>query len=124
MSEEDPQFWPSDVFADRPAGRLEITWSDDHRSVYDFEYLRWRCPCAACQGEMGVPGSLAQVAELRPEQTQMAGIRTVGRYALQPIWQDGHDTGLYGLRLLRTICPCGECRTRFAATQPSPTPMR
>jgi DUF971 family protein len=121
--DEDPQFWPSDVFADRPAGRLEVTWSDGHRSVYEFEYLRWRCPCAACQGEMGVPGALAKVTELRPDQTQMAEMRAVGRYAIQPLWQDGHDTGLYDLRLLRRMCPCDECRARFTPSPARPTPL-
>ncbi len=33
----------------------------------------------------------------------MVDLREVGRYALQPIWQDGHDTGIYSFDLLRRL---------------------
>lgn len=124
MELDDPAFWPTDIFADRPAGRLEVRWSDGHFSVYEFEYLRWRCPCAACQGEGGVPGALAQVTELGPDQVRMREIQPVGSYAVQPIWADGHDTGLYGLRFLRTICPCPDCRKRSSRVPEPPVSVQ
>jgi DUF971 family protein len=34
---------------------------------------------------------------------------TVGRYALQFLWSDGHDTGIYPYEMLRKICLCDEC---------------
>src|ERR1700733_12605907 len=30
---------------------VEITWSDQHSSRYDFPYLRDHCPCALCNDE-------------------------------------------------------------------------
>src|SRR2546427_5532960 len=36
---------------------MTIQWADGHQSAYDFELLRWNCPCAECAGEMGVPAS-------------------------------------------------------------------
>jgi DUF971 family protein len=38
----------------------------------------------------------------------MADIVLVGRYAVQPTWADGHDTGIYAFRVLRQSCPCGQ----------------
>ena len=33
---------------------------------------------------------------------------TVGRYALQFLWSDSHDTGIFTFVLLRTLCQCDE----------------
>ena len=30
---------------------MTIQWADGHQSAYDFELLRWSCPCAECAGE-------------------------------------------------------------------------
>src|ERR1700737_3919617 len=30
---------------------VDITWSDNHVSHYDFAYLRENCPCAMCNDE-------------------------------------------------------------------------
>jgi DUF971 family protein len=34
---------------------------------------------------------------------------------VRPYWKDGHNTGIYGLSFLRTICPCDECAAARAA---------
>lgn len=88
---------------------VEITWADGHQSVYSFEQLRWACPCAHCRGEMGRPGVLAATADLTAAEKQLADLHLVGRYALQPRWADGHETGIYAFEDLRAICPCREC---------------
>jgi DUF971 family protein len=38
---------------------------------------------------------------MRPEEMEMIDVNVVGRYALQPTWRDGHDTGIYTFRGLR-----------------------
>jgi len=35
----------------------------------------------------------------------------VGAYAVQIVWSDGHDTGIYAFESLRKACPCKECRS-------------
>jgi DUF971 family protein len=45
-----------------------------------------------------------------PEDVYPAAIHYVGRYALQFLWSDGHDTGIYPYDYLRGLCPCEECR--------------
>lgn len=93
---------------------VEITWLDGHRSVYDFEYLRWSCPCATCQGEGGQPGVLESTAALTPEQTALVDMGPVGNYAMSLVWEDGHSSGIYTFEYLRRLCPCEECQARRA----------
>src|SRR5262245_18503180 len=80
---------------------LRIRWSDGVESLYGVRGLRLACRCAHCVEEMtgrplldatGVP------ADVRPVR-----IRSVGRYALQFDWSDGHDTGIYTFEYLRQL---------------------
>ena len=48
---------PVDIRYDNAHARLEISWADGSESAFGYEFLRWRCPCAACAGEMGRRGS-------------------------------------------------------------------
>ncbi|MGH2350230.1 MAG: DUF971 domain-containing protein [Chloroflexota bacterium] len=102
MNANDPNE-PVDIRYDNTRGRLEISWADGRESAYDYQFLRWRCPCAACAGEMGMPGQLQFVDQLRPEQFQLQSIDLVGLYALRPTWADGHDTGIYAFERLRAM---------------------
>jgi DUF971 family protein len=106
---------PRDIHADRPARELRIEWADGHRSVYDFEALRWLCPCATCRGEAGMPGWLDSNPTLTEEQTTLTDVALVGHYAIQPVWADGHDSGFYTFDHLRESCPCPEDEARRAA---------
>jgi DUF971 family protein len=38
-----------------------------------------------------------------PHSFELRSFRFVGGYALQPTWNDGHDTGLYTFRQLRAL---------------------
>lgn len=83
---------------------LAISWSDGIESYLDLQFLRRACPCAACGGEPDVLGNI-----LRPEVNysddsfELAGFQIVGGYAVQPIWRDGHNTGIYSFQYLRRI---------------------
>ncbi len=96
---------------------VEITWLDGHKSEYDFEYLRWSCPCALCQGEGGAPGALTYATALSPEQADLQDMQPVGNYAMSLAWADGHNTGIYTWENLRRMCPCEECQARFGKRQ-------
>ncbi|MCU0483854.1 MAG: DUF971 domain-containing protein [Chloroflexi bacterium] len=100
---------PRRVHADRGAGTVRLEWADGHLSVYDFEALRWLCPCAYCRGETGSPGWLDSNPVLTAEQTRLAALEPVGSYALCPTWGDGHHTGIYTYTSLRAHCPCPAC---------------
>ena len=96
-------FEPVEITAERATRRLTITWADGATSAISFEALRWACPCAVCKGEGGQPGVLQFTRELTPEQTEMIELRPVGLYAIAPVWQDGHDTGIYPYHQLRHL---------------------
>jgi Uncharacterized protein conserved in bacteria len=80
---------PVRVHADRAAAVLELEWPDGHVTRYDFETLRWLCPCAYCRGEAGIPGWLDSNPTMTPIQTQLTDLALVGNYALAPTWADG-----------------------------------
>ncbi|MET0772669.1 MAG: DUF971 domain-containing protein [Candidatus Limnocylindrales bacterium] len=106
---------PARVHADRAARTLDIEWSDGHRTSYDFERLRWMCPCAYCRGEAGQPGWLDSNPTLGEAQVTLTDVALVGQYALAPTWADGHHTGYYTFSLLRSACPCPEDTARRAS---------
>ncbi len=109
MQEPERRLEPVDIEVHVDQRLMRIAWSDGHQAVYSFEYLRWRCPCAECAGEGNRPGVLAQTSQLTPQQTEMVDLRPVGRYGLTPVWADGHQTGIYTYRALRTMCQCAAC---------------
>jgi DUF971 family protein len=103
---------PRRIHADRPARALELEWADGHVTRYDFETLRWLCPCAFCRGEAGMPGWLDSGPTLSESQVSLTDLQLVGQYALQPTWADGHHTGFYTFARLREECPCAEDTAR------------
>jgi len=94
---------PTDIELDSQGQRLRFVWADGRRSDFGWEYLRWRCPCATCSGEGEFPGVLKDKTSLRPEETAMTDVELVGRYAVKPVWRDGHDTGIFTFRTLRAL---------------------
>lgn len=104
MPELTPQtLEPVEVRHHRSRRVLAIDWSDGHKSEFGLDYLRSWCPCAGCQGHAPVPRYLGLVGQ------SLAGIETVGNYALMFRWNDGHDTGIWAYPRLRELCPCDEC---------------
>jgi DUF971 family protein len=83
---------------------LALGWSDGRESFFPLETLRRACPCAACGGEADVLGRVERPhVSYGPESFELRELRFVGAYALQPVWNDGHETGLYSFRFLRAL---------------------
>jgi DUF971 family protein len=94
--------------------RLVIEWSDGHRSSYTWKHLRANCPCASCREEREQPPDPLRV--LKPsELVPLAPLRmpAVGRYAYKIDWSDGHDTGIFTLEYLRSLCQCPQCQPKI-----------
>ena len=98
---------PLKVGASRSRGLLLVDWSDGHHSEYRFADLRAACPCAQCRGEPGRPAPI-RIPLNTPESTQLERVDSVGNYAIQLAWKDGHSFGIYTWEYLRELCPCGE----------------
>lgn len=85
-------------------GELAVAWSDGVESFIGLEAMRRACPCAACAGEPDVTGAVVRPAvNFGPGSFELVGWQTVGGYAIQPRWGDGHQTGLYSYALLRRL---------------------
>src|SRR5438105_538563 len=69
MSATPPTTVPTYIELDRDNRRLLVRWADQHESAFEWEYLRWRCPCAECSGEGNMPGVLQSLPMFRPGQT-------------------------------------------------------
>jgi DUF971 family protein len=83
---------------------LAVAWNDGRESFIPLEKLRRACPCAACGGEPDVMGNVDRPhVSYGPHSFELRDFRFVGGYALQPIWNDGHETGLYTFRQLRSL---------------------
>jgi len=83
---------------------LAIRWPDGKESYLSLEELRKRCPCAACCGEPGLTRNLLGAGgKLTGESFRLKGMQTVGGYAIQPTWEDGHGTGIFSWEYLRKI---------------------
>ena len=92
------------------SGKLGIDWNDGHQSAYTVRALRLECRCAACVDEWTREARI--VPSQIPENIYPAQIQTVGRYAVNFSWSDGHSTGYYPFEHLRQLCECAECQQK------------
>src|SRR5450631_2371504 len=98
----DPRKKPAAVKIHVSSGAgVDITWSDGHASHYDFDYLREECPCATCNDERVKKDSMPQKSTPLPGSSLLPmfkpkpkarSARSVGNYALQIDFTDGHTT--------------------------------
>src|SRR5512143_1162954 len=103
--ERDPT--PTSIAQQGPRS-LAIGWSDGHRRAYDVRALRLARGCAQCVDEWTGEDRLDDAAV--PLDVAPVRIQSVGRYAIQIDWSDGHTTGIYPFRRLRALCGCDACR--------------
>jgi DUF971 family protein len=84
---------------------LAIKWSDGGESYIRLEKLRRACPCAGCKGEMDVMGNVYKSPDkpFAANAFELKRIDSVGSYAVQPAWADGHATGIYAFDYLRRL---------------------
>lgn len=84
---------------------LAIKWQDGSENFISLEVLRRCCPCAGCQGETDIMGNVYKNPErqLTPSAFQMVRFSSVGGYAIQPVWADGHATGIYSFDYLKKV---------------------
>jgi DUF971 family protein len=82
--------------------KLYIKWEDESESTISLKYLRDECPCAGCKGETILLKTYrpAKPSVLTPEMYKIKNIETVGDYAIQITWEDGHSTGIYSWEYL------------------------
>lgn len=107
---------------------LEVTdthvvfeWFDGkHRSEVPIRDLRRACPCAGCTVEKDklAANPLGVITGGPIKAYTVEDIASVGRYAVNFLFSDGHSTGIYTFDYLRRLCPCALCVP--AGGQPDP----
>ncbi|MBX7171813.1 MAG: DUF971 domain-containing protein [Pyrinomonadaceae bacterium] len=80
---------------------ITIEWSDDKSFLYNASQLRRVCPCAGCVNEW--TGERMLKAESVADDLTIKNINVVGRYALNFVFSDDHDTGIFSYKYLREI---------------------
>lgn len=79
---------------------LELEYPDGERYSLSCEYLRIYSPSAEVRGH-GAGQEVLQTGKLK---VGIDAIKPVGRYAVQLVFDDGHDTGLYSWDYLYELC--------------------
>jgi len=84
---------------------LAVRWPDGTETFLPLAALRRACPCAGCKGEMDVMGNLYKAPEkaLSEASFRVKHLGLAGGYAVQPVWEDRHSSGLYSWDYLRTV---------------------
>jgi len=90
---------PTQLILHKLTKTLEVVFSTDERFLLPFEYLRVFSPSAEVRGH-GV-GNAKLV--LGKQDVEIVAIEPVGNYAIKPIFDDGHSSGIYSWHTLYTL---------------------
>jgi DUF971 family protein len=84
--------WPTELRLAKDRRSLQVVFDDGSAFVLPAEYLRVTSPSAEVQGHS--PAERRTVPGKR--HVQIIGVEPVGNYAVRLVFDDMHDTGIYG----------------------------
>ncbi len=83
---------------------LALSFADGLEAYLPLPMLRRACPCAVCQGEPDALGRVVRpTVEHGPRAFELLKYETVGGYAIQLFWGDGHSSGIYSYAYLQKL---------------------
>ncbi|MGP1676305.1 MAG: gamma-butyrobetaine hydroxylase-like domain-containing protein [Burkholderiales bacterium] len=82
---------PTEIKLHQKSRVLEIAFADGNRYTLPFELLRVYSPSAEVRGH----GPGQEVLQVGKKDVEITQIEPVGSYAVQLVFSDGHDSGLY-----------------------------
>ena len=91
---------PSDIKLHSQSKNLELIYSDTERYQLSCEYLRVYSPSAEVKGH----GPGQEVLQTGKINITIDAIKPTGNYALQLVFSDGHDTGIFSWGYLFQLC--------------------
>jgi len=91
---------PIGIKLHRLSRELELEYADGEQYSLSCEYLRVYSPSA----EVGGHGPGQEVLQTGKMNVGISAIKPVGNYALQLVFDDGHDTGLFSWPYLHQLC--------------------
>lgn len=90
---------PTKIQWQKGSRALLLEWPDGIAHSLGFELLRVYSPSAEVQGH----GPGQAVLQTGKKNVNITAINTVGRYAVQLVFDDGHDSGIYSWSFLRRL---------------------
>ena len=81
---------------------LKLRWGGDSASEIPLAKLRRNCPCAFCAKERSEHSEF-YIPLYNDIQLKVSQMSPVGSYALNIIWSDGHNSGIYEYDFLREL---------------------
>ena len=97
---------PTEINLHKKSKMLEITFADGEHYEFSCEFLRVNSPSAEVQGHGPGQGTL----QLDKEDVAITRLEPVGSYAIQPSFDDGHDTGIFSWE---TLYDMGKNKDRY-----------
>jgi DUF971 family protein len=88
MSEEKV---PTGITLHQKSRVLEIAFADGRAFRLPYEFLRVYSPSAEVRGH----GPGQEVLQTGKRAVEIRSVEPVGSYAIQPVFSDGHSTGIY-----------------------------
>jgi DUF971 family protein len=82
------------------SGTLELVYAGANKFELSCEFLRVYSPSAEVRGH----GAGQEVLQTGKKNVKITAIKPVGNYAVQLVFDDGHDTGIYSWDYLRELC--------------------
>jgi DUF971 family protein len=86
-----PERNPTQITLHQKSRVLEIAFSDGRGFRLPYEYLRVYSPSAEVRGH----GPGQEVLQTGKRNVEIRSLEAVGSYAVQPVFSDGHSTGIY-----------------------------
>jgi DUF971 family protein len=91
---------PTDIKFRKQSQQLELSYASGDRFSLSSEFLRVHSPSAEVRGH-GAGQETLQTGKLKVSITELI---PVGNYALQLVFSDGHDSGIFSWTYLRELC--------------------
>ena len=91
--------WPTELKFSKATHVLSVTFDDGSAFQLPAEYLRVESPSAEVQGH----GSGQKQTVAGKRSVTIARMEPIGRYAVRIVFNDGHGTGIFTWRLLRSL---------------------
>lgn len=91
---------PTRIHYARSRKTLELSFDDGSEGALSAEFLRVHSPSAEVRGH----GPGEETLQTGKVHVAITGINPVGHYAVQLVFDDGHDSGLYGWDYLHSLC--------------------
>ncbi|MEE4662146.1 MAG: DUF971 domain-containing protein [Halieaceae bacterium] len=89
---------PQKIHLHKGSRELELVYPDGSRRL-TCEFLRVHSPSAEVKGH----GPGQDVLQVGKREVNIQEVRPVGNYALQFVFDDGHDSGIYSWTYLREL---------------------